>query len=399
MGSLARFIALPPAERRRIVAAAGLLAATRVGLWMLPFRWVHRASGGSRASPGPRGGGDRTARHVHGALPHDPALRRGRLRRGGRGGRRAPAAASRRGRARPSRRSRERGPPARGGAPGRRLLHALGALSRRRGRWDARVPRGHWGRHRRLPRHRLPRRPRPPGTLARARPGGPPAVASLRATDLAGAADGRGLGGVSVSPSRLATRAPRRLPRAAADPGGVRAADPPRRAPSRRGAGAPALRCRGSARRALAPAHLTPAGGDPGDARRRGPRDGHRPARPLPRPAADRVLPGAPGLPEDPAGAHARRGPPRPRRAPPGRDPGPPRESADRPDAGVGARSLRARAAGSPHDRGRDSLDPYVGAAVVRQAHRAYRARQAMPEVRQVWRLALLALRLRRAGS
>ena len=46
-----------------------------------------------------------------------------------------------------------------------------------------------------------------------------------------------------------------------------------------------------------------------------------------------------------------------------------------------------------------DSLDPYVGAAVVRQAHRAYRARQAMPEVRQVWRLALLALRLRRAGS
>ena len=45
------------------------------------------------------------------------------------------------------------------------------------------------------------------------------------------------------------------------------------------------------------------------------------------------------------------------------------------------------------------SLDPYVGAAVVRQAHRAYRARQAMPEVRQVWRLALLALRLRCVGS
>jgi hypothetical protein len=81
----------------------------------------------------------------------------------------------------------------------------------------------------------------------------------------------RTAGGVSDSPSRLATRAPRRLPRAAADPGGVRAADPPRRAPSRRGAGAPALRCRGGARRALAPADLTPASGDPGDARRRGP--------------------------------------------------------------------------------------------------------------------------------
>jgi hypothetical protein len=46
-----------------------------------------------------------------------------------------------------------------------------------------------------------------------------------------------------------------------------------------------------------------------------------------------------------------------------------------------------------------DSLDPYVGATVVRQAHRAYRARHTMPEVRQVWRLALPALRLRRAGS
>ncbi len=45
-----------------------------------------------------------------------------------------------------------------------------------------------------------------------------------------------------------------------------------------------------------------------------------------------------------------------------------------------------------------DSLDPYVGAAVVRQTHRAYRARGTMPEVRQVWRLAVLALRLRQAG-
>ena len=43
MGSLARFLALPPAEQRLIVAAAGILAATRVGLWVLPFRWVRGA--------------------------------------------------------------------------------------------------------------------------------------------------------------------------------------------------------------------------------------------------------------------------------------------------------------------------------------------------------------------
>jgi hypothetical protein len=45
-----------------------------------------------------------------------------------------------------------------------------------------------------------------------------------------------------------------------------------------------------------------------------------------------------------------------------------------------------------------DSLDPYVGAAAVRETYRAYRARGTMREVRQVWRLALLALRLRQAA-
>jgi hypothetical protein len=43
MRSLTRFVALPAAERRLIVAAAALLAAIRVGLWVLPFRWVRRA--------------------------------------------------------------------------------------------------------------------------------------------------------------------------------------------------------------------------------------------------------------------------------------------------------------------------------------------------------------------
>jgi Transglutaminase-like superfamily len=43
MGSLASFLALPPAERRLIVAAAGLLAGIRIGLWVLPFRSVHGA--------------------------------------------------------------------------------------------------------------------------------------------------------------------------------------------------------------------------------------------------------------------------------------------------------------------------------------------------------------------
>jgi asparagine synthase (glutamine-hydrolysing) len=43
-----------------------------------------------------------------------------------------------------------------------------------------------------------------------------------------------------------------------------------------------------------------------------------------------------------------------------------------------------------------ESLDPYVGAAAVRDAYRAYRARGRMADVRPVWRFALLALRLRR---
>lgn len=57
MGSLARFIALPPAERRLIVAAAGILAATRVGLWVLPFRWVRGAMGALGNPPRSRDGG------------------------------------------------------------------------------------------------------------------------------------------------------------------------------------------------------------------------------------------------------------------------------------------------------------------------------------------------------
>ena len=64
MGSLARFIALPPAERRLIVAAAGILAATRVGLWALPFRWVHRASGALANRRRSRGGGPSVERIV-----------------------------------------------------------------------------------------------------------------------------------------------------------------------------------------------------------------------------------------------------------------------------------------------------------------------------------------------
>jgi transglutaminase superfamily protein len=63
MGSLARFVALPPAERRLILAAAGILAAIRIGLWALPFRWVQgaiRAPGNRR----PRDGGPPVERIV-----------------------------------------------------------------------------------------------------------------------------------------------------------------------------------------------------------------------------------------------------------------------------------------------------------------------------------------------
>jgi hypothetical protein len=43
VGRLARFVALPPAERRLIVASAALLAGIRIGLWVLPFRSVYGA--------------------------------------------------------------------------------------------------------------------------------------------------------------------------------------------------------------------------------------------------------------------------------------------------------------------------------------------------------------------
>jgi hypothetical protein len=43
MGSLARLSALPAAERRLLLAAAGLLTAIRVALWTLPFRSVYGA--------------------------------------------------------------------------------------------------------------------------------------------------------------------------------------------------------------------------------------------------------------------------------------------------------------------------------------------------------------------
>jgi hypothetical protein len=43
MGRLGKFAVLSPAERRLLVGTAGLLATVRVGLWVLPFRWVHGA--------------------------------------------------------------------------------------------------------------------------------------------------------------------------------------------------------------------------------------------------------------------------------------------------------------------------------------------------------------------
>jgi transglutaminase superfamily protein len=59
MGRLASFVALSATERRLVVAAAGLLAGIRIGLWVLPFRSVHgaiRAFGShprSRSDSGP----------------------------------------------------------------------------------------------------------------------------------------------------------------------------------------------------------------------------------------------------------------------------------------------------------------------------------------------------------
>jgi hypothetical protein len=57
MGRLASFLGLPPAERRLIVAAAGLLAGIRIGLWVLPFRRVHAAARSLANGPRPRDGG------------------------------------------------------------------------------------------------------------------------------------------------------------------------------------------------------------------------------------------------------------------------------------------------------------------------------------------------------
>lgn len=57
MGSLARFVTLPVRDQRLIVAAAGFLAAIRVGLWLLPLRWVQRVIRALETSPPPPDGG------------------------------------------------------------------------------------------------------------------------------------------------------------------------------------------------------------------------------------------------------------------------------------------------------------------------------------------------------
>ncbi len=56
MRRVARFLALPSAEQRLVLAAAGLLAGVRVGLWVLPFRRVHGAVGALANDPGIRTG-------------------------------------------------------------------------------------------------------------------------------------------------------------------------------------------------------------------------------------------------------------------------------------------------------------------------------------------------------
>lgn len=56
MRRLARFLALPSAEQRLVLAAAGLLAAVRIGLWVLPFRRVDGAVGALANAPRPRTG-------------------------------------------------------------------------------------------------------------------------------------------------------------------------------------------------------------------------------------------------------------------------------------------------------------------------------------------------------
>lgn len=58
MGRLASFLALPKAERRLIMAAVGLLAGVRIGLWVLPFRSVHDAIRVFGSRPPSRDAGD-----------------------------------------------------------------------------------------------------------------------------------------------------------------------------------------------------------------------------------------------------------------------------------------------------------------------------------------------------
>lgn len=58
MGRLGKFTALSPAERRLFVGTAMLLAAVRVGLWVLPFRSVHRALSALGNRPRTRGRGE-----------------------------------------------------------------------------------------------------------------------------------------------------------------------------------------------------------------------------------------------------------------------------------------------------------------------------------------------------
>lgn len=64
MGSLSRFAALSPAERRLFMGAAGLLTAVRVGLWVLPFRWVHKAVGAIGSPPRSRDDARPTAERI-----------------------------------------------------------------------------------------------------------------------------------------------------------------------------------------------------------------------------------------------------------------------------------------------------------------------------------------------
>ena len=108
--------------------------------------------GGVRRPGSSGSGGNGTAGDLHRALPDDPALRRGRLRRRRRGPGRARAPASARRHARPAGRS--RGAAGAGGrdVPRSRLLHARRPVPRGAVRRRAGLPRGNRGRPRRLAR-------------------------------------------------------------------------------------------------------------------------------------------------------------------------------------------------------------------------------------------------------